>query len=297
MAHPLAFAKAFRLLKHPGFLVVTLVALPIAMIHQCYFFRSSPFLAQDIGVPERWIGWTMGIGQASEIVFLALLGLFLKRLGYRVVLAMGGMAYVLRFAIFAVGEPHWLVIAAQALHGLCYGCFFAGAYLYVEKVASEDIRHSAQTVFGIIILGVGPVLAGLYNQVFDRFTKPITVAAQVSGSATTAPSSREHVIAELTRADSNAMAKVPAHGYADGATVVIAGARQAEYNGAHVIAVRDRDTFTYTLGGAPESPASGLQIYHQFWWTESAVALAATLFLLVLFPRNERAGQPSSVAA
>ena len=32
-------------------------------------------------------------------------------------------------------------------------------YIYVDRLAEEDVRHSAQTVFGIIILGVGPVLA------------------------------------------------------------------------------------------------------------------------------------------
>ena len=34
----------------------------------------------------------------------------------------------------------------------------------MEKIAGASIRHSAQTVFGIIILGVGPIMAGFYNQ-------------------------------------------------------------------------------------------------------------------------------------
>jgi nucleoside transporter len=170
VAHPLAFARAFRLFGHRGFLVVALVAVPIAMVHTCYFMRASPYLKQDIGIPEKWIGWTMGIGQMSEIVFLAVLGLFLKRLGYRIVLTMGGLAYVLRYSIFAIGEPHWLVVAAQSLHGLCFGCFYAGAFLYVERVASADIRHSAQTVFALV-LTMGPLLASFYNGYFDRFTK------------------------------------------------------------------------------------------------------------------------------
>ncbi len=163
--NPLAFAKAFALLKHPGFLVVTIAALPISMIHQVYFFRTGPFL-EAIGFKLAHVGPVMSIGQFSEIAFLAMLGLLLLRLGYRWTLALGGLAYVLRFAVFAVGteETRSLVAVANALHGLCYGCFFAGAFLYVERVAPPDIRHSAQTVFGIIILGLGPVLAGFYNE-------------------------------------------------------------------------------------------------------------------------------------
>jgi MFS family permease len=60
-------------------------------------------------------------------------------------------------------------VLALALHGMCYAGFFATAFLYVERVAPADIRHSAQTVFGIVILGLGPVAAGLFNQYFDRF--------------------------------------------------------------------------------------------------------------------------------
>ena len=169
---PLAFTRAFGLLKNPGFLVVTLVALPIAMIHQVYFFRTGPFL-EALGFEQSKIGPIMSIGQVSEICFLAALGFLLSRLGFKWTLVLGCVAYVLRFALFAVATPAtaWLVVAANALHGLCYGCFFAGAYIYVERVATADIRHSAQTVFGIIILGVGPVLAGVYNQLLDGALK------------------------------------------------------------------------------------------------------------------------------
>ena len=167
---PLAFLKAFRLLGNPAFLLVTLVALPIAMIHQVYFMRGAPYFEAVVGVKKEDLGWVLGIGQASEIVFLLVLGFLLKRVGYKWVLVLGCVAYAARFGIFALGTPPAVVIASQALHGLCYGCFFAGSFLLVEKIASEDIRHSAQTVYGIIILGVGPILAGVYNgSVLGRF--------------------------------------------------------------------------------------------------------------------------------
>jgi predicted MFS family arabinose efflux permease len=169
VAHPLAFAKAFGLLKHPAFLIATLVALPIAMIHQTYFVRSAPFFESQIGVAKKHIGMVLGIGQASEILFLLVLGFLIKRLGYKWVLVLGTFAYAARFGIFAIGTPAPLIITSQILHGLCYGCFFAGSFLLVERLAPADIRHSAQTVFGIIILGLGPILSGPYNQLLDRY--------------------------------------------------------------------------------------------------------------------------------
>lgn len=173
--HPLAFARAFKLLRDRGFLIATLAALPISMIHQVYFIRTSPFL-EAIGFDTKYTGPIMSIGQISEIAFLALLGLFLKRLGYRLVLSLGCAAYFVRFALFAIAteDTNWIAPAANAMHGLCYGFFFAGAYLYVEKVAPKDIRHSAQTVFSIIILGLGPILAAFYNDLLESIGRTET---------------------------------------------------------------------------------------------------------------------------
>ena len=184
VANPLAFLKAFGLLRHPGFLVVTLAALPIAMIHQVYFIRTGPYLG-SIGIEPANIGPMMSIGQFSEIAFLAILGFFLKNLGYRLVLTLGCAAYAVRFGLFSIAteatsQSAMLAAVAMVLHGLCYGFFFAGAYVYIERLAPADIRHSVQTVFGIIILGLGPVLAGFYNQELDVFT-PAGEAADYAG--------------------------------------------------------------------------------------------------------------------
>ena len=163
-AEPLAFAKALRLFGHPGFLVLALLALPLAMIHMGFFFRFFQFLTDDVQIPSRYAGFVTSIGQYSEMFFLLILGGLLKRLGFKTVLAIGIIGYALRFAVFSMIQPWWLISTAQMLHGLCYAFFYVTAYIYVEKVAPPDIRHSAQTVFGFVILGLGPILAGLYNQ-------------------------------------------------------------------------------------------------------------------------------------
>ncbi len=173
--HPLAFVEAFALWRDPGLVILTIAALAIAMIHQVYFIRMGTFIT-GMGYEAKLVGPIMSIGQVSEIVVLAVLGLFLKRLGYRWVLVLGCLSYALRFTLFALATPETRSILPYAtiLHGLCYGFFFAGAYLYVEKVAPKDVRHSAQTVFGIVILGLGPVLAGLYNTILSDVAKEST---------------------------------------------------------------------------------------------------------------------------
>ncbi|MGQ0702685.1 MAG: MFS transporter [Gemmatimonadales bacterium] len=161
---PLAFAKAFRLLRERSFAVLVAASLPISVIHQVYFLQTPPFLS-SLGLLDSQIGPAMTIGQFSEIAIMALLGLMLTRLGFRNVIAIGALAYFARYTVWSFPSelPVWLLVASQFLHGICYACFFAAAYIYTDRVAPPDVRHSAQTVFGILILGGGPVLGGMLS--------------------------------------------------------------------------------------------------------------------------------------
>lgn len=159
----LAFKRAFGLLREPSFAVLVAASLPISIIHQVYFLQTPPFFSH-LGLGDSQIGPAMTIGQFSEIAIMAMLGLMLARLGFRKVIALGAFAYFVRYLIWSfTGLPVAVLVGSQILHGICYACFFAGAYIYTDRVAPADVRHSAQTVFGIIILGGGPVLGGLLS--------------------------------------------------------------------------------------------------------------------------------------
>jgi nucleoside transporter len=163
-AHPLAFLEAFELLKHRPFLLLILVSLPVSVIHTAYYLRVGPFY-EHAGVRLEWIA----MGQITEIFSLFFLGRLLKRLGYRAIFSIGIAAFAVRFALFAIESPPALVIVGGLLHGVCFAFFFAAAYVFVEKIAPPEARNSAQTVFNLIALGIGPILTGFYNGFFDRF--------------------------------------------------------------------------------------------------------------------------------
>jgi MFS family permease len=87
----------------------------------------------------------------------------LARFGFRAVITLGALAYFVRYFIWSTDLPVPVLVSSQVLHGVCYAGFFAGAYIYTDRIAPDDIRHSAQTVFGILILGGGPVLGGILS--------------------------------------------------------------------------------------------------------------------------------------
>jgi len=156
----LAFKKAFNLFSNKSFLVLVLASLGVSIIHQIYFLQTGPFLS-SIGIKDSSIGPAMTIGQFAEIVTMAYLGFFLKRLGFKKVITIGIFAYFARYMIFGTSFlPTWVMVMSQAFHGFCFAFFFAAGFIYVDKLADDDVRHSAQTVFGIIIFGGGPVVGG-----------------------------------------------------------------------------------------------------------------------------------------
>jgi len=159
---PLAVKKAFGLLRERSFLVLVIASLPIAIVHQIYFIQTPPFLSH-LGLLDSQIGPAMTIGQFSEILMMVVLGGMLARFGFRAVITLGALAYFVRYFIWSTSLPVPVLVSSQILHGVCYAGFFAGAYIYTDRIAPDDIRHSAQTVFGILILGGGPVLGGILS--------------------------------------------------------------------------------------------------------------------------------------
>src|SRR3954454_11604648 len=123
----------------------------------------------------------MSIGQVMEIIAMATLGLFLKRLGWRLTMIIGILGQGVRFLIYAFGSPEllWLVIASNLVHGFAYACFFATVYIFVDENFPKDVRTSAQGLFNLLILGLGPFLGNfLWGWLGDVFTSSQVVGGQ-----------------------------------------------------------------------------------------------------------------------
>lgn len=60
----------------------------------------------------------------------------------------------------------------------------------------------------------------------------------------------------ITRSGSTATVTKESHGFSNGETVIITGARQDEYNGEFLIGNVTANTFTYSVAGSPVSPAT-----------------------------------------
>jgi len=170
---PWAFLESMKMLKVRDFAIFVGITFVVATELEFYYILTAPFLESDtIGVASANTPLVMTIAQVAEIFVMAfLLSRFLKNYGMRKTLAIGVIAWPIRYVIFAIGSPAWLVIASLALHGFCYVFFFVAAFIYVDSVAPADIRASAQSLIAIVALGFGRFLGSLFaGWVKDVFT-------------------------------------------------------------------------------------------------------------------------------
>jgi nucleoside transporter len=168
----LAWLSALRLLKAPFILVLFLVTFVDSIVHNLYFNWTGTFLgtaaaAGGVGIAGNWIMPVMSIGQVAEILTMSVLGVTLTRLGWRKTMIFGILGHAARFAVFAF-FPHSqaAVILINLLHGIAYAFFFATVYIFVDAFFPTDVRASAQGLFNLMILGLGPLVANLVGPMF-----------------------------------------------------------------------------------------------------------------------------------
>jgi len=157
----LAWLEAMKLLGVPFILVLWGVTFIDATVHNLFFNWTGRFLG-SIGIPGNWIMPVMSIGQIAEILTMFILGATLKALGWRTTMIIGILGHAVRFAVFAFLPQHKeLIVLVNVLHGICYAFFFATVYIFVDEFFPKDARASAQGLFNLMILGLGPLVANL----------------------------------------------------------------------------------------------------------------------------------------
>lgn len=153
-----SFGKAFALLGNGNFLLFIIVSMIIAGLMPFYFQGTAPFM-QDIGVPAKNVPASMAVAQACQaLATLFLLGLFLTSLGDKWTLIVGAACWGVLYVVYVMTTQRYVVIPAQALHGLAYVFFIIGGQIFTKSFAPKELLGSTQGIIFAATSGLGMFL-------------------------------------------------------------------------------------------------------------------------------------------
>ncbi|HMT74974.1 MAG TPA: nucleoside permease [Chitinophagaceae bacterium] len=135
-------------------------------------FKKVPEYGPDSFV-VKYSTIIMSISQISETVFILTIPFFLKRFGIKKVMLFSMIAWVLRFGLFAYGNPAdglWMIIFSCIVYGMAFDFFNISGSLFVETTTDSKIRSSAQGLFMMMTNGVGAFLGSKVSGfVIDKY--------------------------------------------------------------------------------------------------------------------------------
>ena len=166
-------ADALSLLAERNFLIFFLASILICIPLAFYYQHANQFLT-EIKVANPTGKQTLG--QASEVLFMLALPVFLGRFGIKLTLLAGMLAWAVRYALFAFGNAGSLVallLIGIALHGVCYDFFFVSGQIYIDSKAGPGIKSAAQGLITLATYGLGMLIGfSVAGWITDLYATP-----------------------------------------------------------------------------------------------------------------------------
>lgn len=172
--------NAFKLFKDPKFAIFFAfsmllgAALQLTNAYGDTFiqdFKNIAIYKDSVGV--KYPAIIMSISQFSETFFILAIPFFLRKFGIKYVMLFSMLAWVLRFGLFAFGDPAgglWMIVLSCIVYGMAFDFFNISGSLFVETQATPDIRASAQGLFMMMVNGFGAFFGSIASGlIIDKF--------------------------------------------------------------------------------------------------------------------------------
>jgi len=172
--------NAFKLLANYKMAVFFIFAMFLGAALQLTNMYGDSFLDDFKNIPQyadsfviKYSTIIMSISQISETLFILTIPFFLKRFGIKKVMLFSMIAWVLRFGLFAYGNPAgglWMIILSCIVYGMAFDFFNISGSLFVETTTDPKIRSSAQGLFMMMTNGFGAFLGSkISGYVIDKY--------------------------------------------------------------------------------------------------------------------------------
>lgn len=164
-------SDAFVLFKNRSFTVFFIASILICIPLSFYYSFTNLFLTE---AGMRDVTSNMTFGQFSEAFFILLIPFLFRKLGVKWMIAVGMIAWAVRFLLFGYGDAGanlWMLFAGIILHGVCFDFFFVTGQIYTDSKAGIKIQSQAQGMITMATYGIGMWIGTkLSGYVKDHYT-------------------------------------------------------------------------------------------------------------------------------
>lgn len=167
--------RAFTLFKSKKMAIFFIFSMLLGVSLQITNGFANPYISSFGNIPEyadtfgvQHANILISLSQVSETLCILLIPFFLSKFGIKRVMLIAMLAWVLRFALFGLGNPGsgvWMFVLSMIVYGVAFDFFNISGSLFVDRETDITIRSSAQGLFVIMTNGFGATIGTLGAQV------------------------------------------------------------------------------------------------------------------------------------
>ena len=157
--------KAFKLFKIKPVMVFLIFAVFTGVCLQISNGYAIPFINHFMGLEEFAGSLAAGnatmlfsLSQLSEAFCILMVGLAMRRIGFKMVILLALLAWCLRFMFLGIGNPTdglgWLVLS-MLVYGIAFNFFNIAGHIYMDRMSDRETRGFGQGLLMMMTNGIG----------------------------------------------------------------------------------------------------------------------------------------------
>jgi len=150
----------------------------LTLLASCFFIflgtRAAitflPIRLYALGGTTIHVGWAQSVNAASEIPFMFLSVILLRRVRPRLLLFGAMVVSVVRLVFLQLAPTPGAIVAVQAIQGVSFGFLLPAAIHYIDRISPPAYRSLFQTLAPAIYFGLASVLgSSAGGMIIERF--------------------------------------------------------------------------------------------------------------------------------
>lgn len=157
--------RAFRLFKIPSVRTFLIFAVFTGVCLQISNGFATPFISHFMGIDTYADSLAAGnatmlfsLSQISEAACILLVGIAMRRIGFKWVIFLSLIAWALRFAFLGLGNPGdglWCLILSMIVYGIAFNFFNIAGHIYMEQQSDRTTKGFGQGLLMMMTNGIG----------------------------------------------------------------------------------------------------------------------------------------------